>query len=346
MSKPSHEQLAEVFNALVTNGFDFFVRSAHELVKDQKFSIAHFATGLELLLKAALFHEHWTLIATDPHNCAWTGVKDGTVRTIQASDLCAVITSTTGTPLNHEKAAFESVFKHRNRVLHWAPNGDLAATVAEQCLAWHHLRNLLAGSWKEPFEPFQKRIDEVEKLLRAHRLYLQVRFDQHEKKLRGMENARRLLMCPTCGFRAGVATDGTERVISFECLVCGYTGSAARVACDALYALDDLPVDSCECGDTHDREQLLDALDPTPLLRPKEMSFYEPDRGHCGECFDIELTVAPNGGSYVCIACGMQFDPEDSTNCEWCNERWFGWDSEGSYLTGCEHCDGHGMEDD
>src|ERR1700759_4091252 len=219
MSKPTREQLDEVFTALVTNGFDFFVRSAHELAKDQKFSIAHFATGLELLLKAALFHEHWTLIATEPHNCAWTSVKDGTVRTIQASDLCAAITSTRGTPLNHEKAAFDAVFKHRTRVLHWAPSGDLAATVAEQCLAWHHLRALLSGPWKDAVKPFKKRIEEVEKLLRAHRQYLQVRYDQYEKKLKGMEKARRLLTCPTCGFRAGLAEDTSERIISFECLV-------------------------------------------------------------------------------------------------------------------------------
>lgn len=345
MSKPSREQIDEVFTALVTNGFDFFVRSAHELAKDQKFSIAHFATGVELLLKAALFHEHWTLIATEPHDCAWTSVKDGTVRSIQASDLCAAITSTTGTPLNHEKTAFESVFKHRNRVLHWAPNGDLAATVAEQCLAWHHLRALLGGAWKLTFEPFQKRIDEVEKLLRVHRQYLQVRFEQHKKKIMGMEKADRLLMCPTCDFRAGVAVRGTDRVVPFECLVCGYTASAARVPCDALYALDDLPVENCQCGETHDRKQLLDALDPTPPMRPKEMLMYEPDRGHCGECLDLESTVAPNGDSYVCIACGAAFETGDSSSCEWCNERWFGWGSEGSFLSGCEHCDGRGMDD-
>src|SRR4051812_17574119 len=93
-SMPTRDQLDEVFSALVGNGFDFLVRSAQELDKEQKFAIAHFATGVELLLKARLFHEHWTLIACEPHNCAWTSVKDGTVRTLQASDLCAAITTT------------------------------------------------------------------------------------------------------------------------------------------------------------------------------------------------------------------------------------------------------------
>jgi hypothetical protein len=345
MSNPTPEQLDEVFTALVTNGFDFLVRSAHELAKDQKFSIAHFATGLELLLKGRLFHEHWTLIATDPHGCAWTGVKDGTAHTIQASDLCAAITTTTGTSLNHEQGAFESVFKHRNRVLHWAPNGNLATTVAEQCLAWHFVRALLLGSWKGAFSSFDKRIDEVELLLRPHRQYLQVRYDQHQKKLSGMESAGRVLQCATCRFRAGVADQGSRRIVAFECLVCSYKAVAARVACGALYVLDQLPVE-CDCGSVHDRAELLEAMNPTPIMRQKDLLTYEPDLGSCGECLDLEESVAPDGDGYSCVACGAIYAAKDAESCGCCSRRWFGWDSESSSFTGCEHCEGQEVGDD
>lgn len=81
-------------------------------------------------------------------------------------------------------------------------------------------------------------------------------------------------------------------------------------------------------------------------MRPKEMSVYEADRGYCGECLEVEPTVAPNGDSYVCVACGATFGSGESSSCEWCNQRWFGWDSQDSYYAGCEHCDGHGMGDD
>lgn len=346
MNKPTAKELNEVFVALATNGFDFLERSAHELAKDQKYSIAHFATGLELLLKAGLFREHWTLIAAQPHSCAWTSVKDGSVRTVQASDLCAAITSTTGEPLQYAAKAFKKVFDHRNRVLHWAPDGDLAATVAEQCLAWHHLRALLTEPWKETFARFMQRIEKIETLLRAHRSYLEVRFAQHKTKLKGMDTAGRLLTCPTCGFRSGVAEENEDHVVPFECLVCGFQGSAARFACRRLFALDDLPVDECECGERHDREDLLDELDPTPAMSPKEMSSYEADRGHCGECSDFEATVARDGADYVCVACGTRFDTEDSSSCEHCDTRWFGWDNEGSGLSGCELCEGPDIDDD
>lgn len=346
MSKPTSEQLDEVFTALVTNGFDFLVRSAHELVKDQKFSIAHFATGLELLLKGRLFHEHWTLIATNPQGCPWSGVKDGTAHTIQASELCAAITSTTGTSLNHEKASFESVFKHRNRVLHWAPHGDLATTVAEQCLAWHNVRALLVGVWSPQFGRFTGRIDEVERLLRANRQYLQVRYDMQESKLKGFQAADRVIKCPTCEYPAGVMEATSNRIADFECLVCSCRASVARVACGAFRPLDRLSCDDCPGGEEHSRDELLEAMDPTPFLRQKEMLTYEHDRGYCFECLDGEVTVAPDGDTYACVACGARFDPEASGSCDWCNDRWFGWDSEGSFLTGCEHCFGRGMGSD
>ncbi len=328
---PKRDELQQVFTAIVGNGLDFFVRSAEELEKEQKFAIAHFATGIELLLKARLFHEHWTLIATEPHKCAWTTVKDGTVRTLQAADLCAAVTTTTGTALLHESRAFKAIFDHRNRVLHWAPKDDLASTVAEQCLAWHHLRALLVNHWVDAFSPFKARIEQVEHLLRKHRAYLKVRFEQLKPKLEGLKHAGLLILCPACEFDAGVADAGAGRVHTFECKVCGYTAAALRTEAGTL--------------EYRERSDILDELDPTPLLSPKEMSIYESDRGYCAECFEPEETVARDGDDYVCVACGARFDTGPSA-CESCNQSWFGWDSEGSAYGGCEHCDGHGGSDD
>ena len=337
----AHVKTDEVFAALVGNGLDFFERSAGELAKEQKFAIAHFATGLELILKARLFHEHWTLIAANPHGCAWTSVKDGTAVTIAASELCATITTTVGTPLKHQERAFNAVFAHRNRVLHWSPSGDLAATVAEQCLAWHHLRELLTGPWSSVFTAFRTRIDDIEAALRGHHTYLDTIFKQLERKLGGLESAGRVLDCPACGFRAGVVVDDeTQRVRDFECLVCAYGAAAACFPCDTIYALDQLPIEDCACGHHHTASALVDELDPAFGQRE------ELDRGRCGECSGCEPTVAPDGLDYVCVTCGMRFDAEEAASCEYCNERWYGWNAAGRFMLGCGCCDGRGYERD
>lgn len=148
---PTNQEKAEVFKALVENGLAFIERAASELPKEPTFSIAHFATGLELLLKARLFAEHWTLIATNPQGSPWSAITSGDAHTLQASDLCAAVTSTTGTSLNHEKDVFEKVFRHRNRVLHFVPPADLTEVEAEQCRAWYRLHHLLSVRWEDVF---------------------------------------------------------------------------------------------------------------------------------------------------------------------------------------------------
>jgi hypothetical protein len=140
-----------------------------------------------------------------------------------------------------------------------------------------------------------------------------------------------LVTCPACDFRAGVAADGPGRARWFECEVCGFAGTALRSTSGAL--------------EHRDRAEILDELNPTPMMSPKEMSVYEPDRSCCGECFDADATVAPDGDDYVCVGCGARFEPGSASQCEWCSQRWFGWEAEGSYYTGCEHCDGHEVDD-
>lgn len=326
----SAERRHEVFAALVGNGLDFFVRSAEELATAQKFSVVNFATGVELLLKARLFHEHWTLVAVKPHQCSWSSFVNGDVRTIQASDLCEALSSATGAILDKETTtAFDAVFRHRNRIVHFIPQDNVAAIVAQQCRAWHDLRALLIGPWRAIFLAFHTRIDQVERLLRAHRTYLDVKFQQLEQLLKESESSGLLLICPACSFRAGVADESPGKVHFYNCQVCEYEGTALRSDSGIL--------------EHKERAEMLDVLDPTPILRPKEMATYEPDRGYCGECFEFPETVAMDGTDYVCVACAVRFNPSSSSACQWCNSRWFGWDTEGSYYSGCEHCEGHGI---
>jgi hypothetical protein len=55
-------------------------------------------------------------------------------------------------------------------------------------------------------------------------------------------------------------------------------------------------------------------------------------------CLEADETV-PDGQRLRVRWRPARFHLKDSTSCEWCNERWFGWDSELSYYTGCEHWD-------
>ena len=146
--------------------------------------------------------------------------------------------------------------------------------------------------------------------------------------------------CPACHFRSAVLPDKTRTVSEFACPVCKAEGHVALVSCGARVSLEEIPLE-CDCGEEHDREELLEALDPTPALRPKEQLVYEADRAYCGECLDFEVSVGPQAGGYVCVNCGVESEANALSRCDCCNELWVGYDTEFSYYTGCEWCDGN-----
>lgn len=343
---PTEKQLDEMFDALVENGLSFIERSASELSTEPTLSVAHFATGLELLLKARLFAEHWTLIATTPHASPWSKIKSGEAHTIAAKDLCSAVMHTTGTPMSAVEKDFSKVFQHRNKVLHFVPHQDPVEVEAEQCRAWYRLHHLLTSVWQDVFGDSRSRIDQVEATLRGHRPYLKARFEALEAKLTGLSTAGLIAKCPACEFASAEMKKPLRPVVPFRCEVCGADGDLAEFECGNRLALYDLPTD-CACGEEHTKEELFDALDANTGLSPKEASM-APDAPICGECLEGEsMVVEYDGGEgYQCLDCGVYFEPEFYGACDYCSTPYVGYDLEGSYLTGCELCDGRLSRDD
>ena len=333
----------KVFRALVQNGLRFIRQSAGDLPHQKEFAIAHFATGLELLLKARLFVEHWSLIAVSPHTCNWALLMSGGLKTVPASELCSAITTITGEPLKHAEVAFKKVFDHRNRVLHWFPDDDLAALTAEQCRAWHKLYRLLTGTWAESFAEFKEEIESVEKALRIHHEYLQARFDAEQRQLQGRLRAGQIASCPSCRFDAAVLTHSTSHASEFCCVVCESAGTLALFECGHRLALSDLP-QQCSCGEEHTTEEL------AALLSASEGRSWmdDPDDPptHCGECLQYESAVVAVTDGFICLDCGTRFEEGAYSTCQYCNDGWVGYDTEHSYLIGCEFCDGRIDRDD
>jgi hypothetical protein len=52
----------DAFKKLCHSAFEFLERSVAEFEKEPKFALVHFSSGLELLLKARLLKEHWSLV--------------------------------------------------------------------------------------------------------------------------------------------------------------------------------------------------------------------------------------------------------------------------------------------
>ena len=54
----------DLFQRLTTSALEFLRRAMAEAEANPKFALVHFCAGLELILKARLLREHWSLVVT------------------------------------------------------------------------------------------------------------------------------------------------------------------------------------------------------------------------------------------------------------------------------------------
>ena len=141
MEKP--KQAKNDFNLVVENAFDFFRKSLEEFDKEPKYSIIHFHAAVELIMKARLLWEHWTLIITRPETANLKSFRSGDFQSISIKDAKARLESIVQDGLNQaEYECFLRLSDHRNRMVHFYHPGntgnktELEKIVAEQCLAW------------------------------------------------------------------------------------------------------------------------------------------------------------------------------------------------------------------
>lgn len=333
---PTPDEIEKLKQGLISNAFDFIERSAGDLESEPKFSVSHFATGIELLLKARLFAEHWSLVAQFPHKTNWESFKSGDCITIQASELASTLASVTGTGLHEHKDIFSTLFKHRNKVLHFIPSEKVASIAAEQCRCWYMMRHLLTVTWANVYSNFSDRIEIIDKQLRGYETYLKVRYEAPDiqRQLRSAQKADLLITCPVCRFESGVLDDNEAPLCEMECPVCVIRLEMVNFGCGYFHVAFE-GYGACECGNEHTAEELASLLDE----RPGSYKDPDPSQFHCGECLELRCVVA-SGLGYRCYNCGHVFCDSDLDACEWCNESWVGYDCSETNWSGCELCDG------
>lgn len=341
---PTETEVSTMLAGLISSGLDFVEKSIKELDPEPQFSVAHFATGVELLLKSRLFAEHWALVSATPHNTPWSAIKAGNFSSVQASDLTKSLTSITATPLSKEQEVFQSVFDHRNQAVHFVPRQNVGEIAAEQFRSWYHLHKLLTDRWSDVYASHAARIATIDASLRAHRVCLQVRFEELAKAHRfdGPAHAARLIDCPVCAHASGILDDAEEHLTALTCPVCVSDLEMANFGCGHWHVFSDGIYDDirCDCGATHGASDLASIMDENAPLRWKDQLIEGDRRAHCGECLS-SFCVVERGGGYRCYACGETFQDDAHDRCGWCNEAWVGYDCSDSGWGGCEFCDGH-----
>jgi hypothetical protein len=132
-----------IFESLARNAFDFLERAIDEFDKAPKYSVIHFCAAVEMLLKARLMKEHWSLIVSKPEQANLAKFMAGDFMSVTMDEARNRIRDIAGEEITD--AAFNNfrvLANHRNKMIHFFHNevdsdGQVKAKiVVEHCLSW------------------------------------------------------------------------------------------------------------------------------------------------------------------------------------------------------------------
>ena len=353
----SKNQLRAALSKLMESAFDFLEKSVDELDKHPKYSVIHFATAIELLLKSRLMREHWILVVDRASDAVLEDFIAGKSRTVSQSDAIKRLSNACGETIGKDAVAqFARIAAHRNRMIHFyheagAEQADRALieeVVKEQCLCWFHLERLLS-EWGDQFRPYEPNIGRVRRKMLRNRDYLSVAFDRIDPQIEVDRRAGTPFRhCGGCGYCSAAVQGVSDVLFQQHCRVCGLGEAYLEFPCPAecgetlhIEADGASERDCPNCGCEISATVLSDVLD-TEHADPTD--YHTPM--NCALCSSLG-SVVKHHEKYICTECLEMSD--EICGCEWCNElQMGGGDLEFSYHSGCEFCDGHSgwMRDD
>lgn len=345
----SKKKLSTALRSLTESAFDFLEKSVDEIKAHPKYSVIHFATAVELLLKARLMREHWTLVVERASEVSLEDFLSGQSKTVTQADAIKRLNNACGENISKDAVSqFGKIASHRNRMIHFfhevgsgeADPSLIEEIAKEQCLCWFYLERLLSD-WSDQFEEFETSIHGVRWKMRRNRDYLSVAFERLKPKIEADKKAGTVFhVCSGCGYEAAAVTDLSHILFEKHCRICGLGEAFIEIPCPGqcatvLHIEADHGSDrTCKtCGHEVTTSELTDLLD-TEYSDPSD----------CGPPINCAMCSSMGSGvqhcdAFICTEC-LSTD-ESAPQCEWCNERQIGGgDLEYSYQTGCEFCEG------
>ncbi|MYL85189.1 hypothetical protein GTA51_18995 [Desulfovibrio aerotolerans] len=338
----------EIFDSLVRNAFDFLERAVTEFESFPKYSVIHFCAAVEMILKARLMREHWSLIVSKPEQANYARFVSGDFISVTMDEARARLRDIARVEIPNEAFdSFRTIAKHRNKMVHFfhcdvdSEGKAKQQIVSEQCRSWFYLYRQL-DRWGAHFSDFNSDIARAEILMKSHRKYLSAKYKalkpELEKVKKGGNTPKK---CSVCSYKSAVPEAIDEVISPVACLVCDH--SEIQVEIDCPHCLRSISIageghSRCRhCGKKINPEHLVAALsDPSAMYRSYKDGGEDCDPANCGECCGYH-TVVMRKGMYFCTNC---FSTSDNVEqCQWCNESSTG-SMNDTYLSGCEHCEG------
>lgn len=342
----------ELLENLIDNAFDFLETGISKFKESPKYSVINFCAAIELLLKARLMSEHWSLIVATKNHPDLSKFQKGDFKSINFKDLLPRIEAVTNETFSKETVdCFNGLANHRNKMIHFfheahaaRPSDELLEQIAiEQCNGWFYLQRLLR-KWNKIFGSYSERITSINQMMKVHRVYLEAVFERIKPELDAEKKQGTIFKsCSTCGYDSNQEYRLTDLLFEYKCRVCTAYTEVIKLPCpnecsgDILLEQGQTIYYCNECDQETDYEYISEKLDDKKSVSPDDYIDYV--QKNCAACNGLGTVNEHSDDYYICTACfyfskGIEY-------CGWCNEGEIGGGSlESSHYTGCEFCDG------
>ncbi len=351
------------FNSLARNAFQFMEQGVSCIKSDGKLSVIYFWAATELIVKARLLKEHWSLIIDDPSSADRSKFESGDFKSVSFDEAVSRLNKIVGTNLaGHKSDCFKILKAHRNRLLHFfndayagQPSVDTVEEIAiEQCRAWHYINIWLRKVWVDDFASYTDEIDRINESIKKNREYLKVRYDNLKDGLaKGKSRGDVFSDCASCGypsFKESVTSkEENISLINGKCLVCNLNNEWLRVTCphcgDKNQDIQNSDGECEACQQQIDIDDLVDTYGEKKLSEKDE--YLEPSNAYCGHCeYYDNRSVIPFSFNQLCLNCLTVYEDYEVENCGWCSENIAGL-RDASFIFGCGVvCEGKGIPND
>lgn len=230
-------RLDSLCSELTANGLAFLHRCVDEFedhpqeLKHLSFAVVDLGVTIEVLLKARLVREHWTLICDDPDKATAQAMLAGDLFTVNPKQAVKRLDNIAGVPMTssgHDKRV-NDLMALRNRIVHFRPRpNDVPALQAALARGLDLVLWLLGTEFREEGDAAtQQLVEESIELLGPQVGKLQGLVAERLTTIEStLANATHCLECPRCAQPALTLTEGE----TIGCAFCLWQPSGAEAA--------------------------------------------------------------------------------------------------------------------
>ncbi|MFK4600485.1 serine/arginine repetitive matrix protein 1 [Streptomyces pristinaespiralis] len=318
----------------VRNGLDYLASVVEHLdetesgvtPRDVKYAVLHLQAAVELLFKARLLAEHWTLVFTHPGDATRKELDEATLKSVTPDQAVARLRNIVGVPISDKEGkALKKLTEDRNKLQHFGLTQNAYAVEARAGEVLDFLIRFV-DTQLMPYLGLEEQ-QETKRSLRSLRQglgninsYVEKRMNRIGGELRDERLENITIECPACEKVALVLDEAPPTLLADEGVF-----STCRF-CSGVFDLDDLldrwvpaswdkhgkPSDANVCPQC-DQETL--GTDIRVRSEPEPVYF-------CFACPRVIKEVAP------CEGCGRQIDVSGLGASPWCSACEDSWEPE------------------